>query len=146
MIIIAPFAKQMKNEMPHAKNYPFFPELLKMIKNEHVIQIGIDGEQQLTKDFRIDLTIGEIENLIRICRTWISVDSFLPHMAKHLGKSGIVLWSRSDPNIFGYPENINLLKDRKYLRKNQFAIWEVVVLNPETFVSPEIVYQALYPL
>lgn len=145
MIIIAPFAKQMKNGMPHAKDFPFWNELLDMIK-EHVIQIGIEGEQQLTKDFKKDLTIGEIENLIRTCRTWISVDSFLPHMAKHLCKPGIVLWSRSDPNIFGYPENINLLKDRKYLRKNQFAIWEVVVLNPETFVSPEIVYQALYPL
>jgi hypothetical protein len=66
-------------------------------------------------------------------------------MAKHLGKPGIVLWSVSDPEIFGYPENLNLLKDRKYLRKDQFAVWEAVTLDPETFVGPEEVYRALYP-
>jgi hypothetical protein len=143
MILIAPFAKQMKNNMPHAKNYPFWNELLLMIK-EPVIQIGIAEEKKLVADFRTDLEICIIEKLIMECRIWVSVDSFLPHMAKHINKRGIVLWSVSDPNIFGYPENINLLKDRKYLRKNQFAVWEDVVLNPESFVSPEILYQALY--
>jgi hypothetical protein len=144
MILIAPFARKMRNGMPHAKDYPFWSELLKMIK-EPVVQIGVTGEKRLTKDFRKDLELPELEKLVMECRTWVSVDSFLPHLAKHLGKTGIVLWSLSDPDIFGYPENVNLLKDRTYLRSDQFAIWEAVTLNPEAFVGPEVVYAALYP-
>jgi ADP-heptose:LPS heptosyltransferase len=144
MILIAPFARKMRNGMPHAKDFPFWSELLKMI-DEHVVQVGTTGEKRLTKDFRKDLPLPELEKLILECKNWVSVDSFLPHMAKHLGKPGIVLWSVSDPEIFGYPENLNLLKDRKYLRKDQFAVWEAVTLDPETFVGPEEVYRALYP-
>jgi len=145
MIIISPWASKVNEDgSPNAKDFPYWTELLKMIK-EPVVQIGLDGEQQLTKDFRKDLTIGEIENLIIECRTWISVDTFLPHFCYPIGKPGIVIWSVSDPNIFGYAQNINLLKDRKYLRKEQFSFWKGVVRNPEAFVSPEVVYRALYP-
>ena len=61
------------------------------------------------------------------------------HLAWDEKKSGIVLWSVSDPLIFGHPENTNLLENRDNLSKNQFLWWEATEHNPNSFVKPEIV-------
>lgn len=105
--------------------------------DEPVIQVGIDGEQQLTTDFRRNLTLTDLKQLIMECRTWISCDSFFQHLAWSMGKQGVVLWSVSDPNIYGHPENINLLRSRDNLAENQFLWWESVDHNPEFFVRPQ---------
>jgi len=142
MIVIHPFAKPLQNGKENPKNYPYWKELLGSI-NEPVIQIGVEGEEQLVDDFRKDLSIAELKGLIAQCRTWIAVDSFFQHLAWSKGKQGIVLWSVSDPNIFGHPENINLLNDRSYLAINQFLWWDYTPHNPEAFVKPE---EVLYHL
>jgi ADP-heptose:LPS heptosyltransferase len=137
MILISPFSKKLRNGMPkHPKDYPYWKKLVKLLK-DNIIQIGIEGEKKLTKDFRKNLSLKEIEELVKECKYWISVDSFLPHLAKHIGKTGVVIWSVSDPEIFGYKENLNILKDRKYLRKNQFSIWEQESYNEDAFLKPE---------
>lgn len=142
MIIISPFAKQMREPKPHPKNYPYWKELVKLI-NEPIVQVGIDGEEQLVDDFRKNLSLTELKSLVLECRTWISVDSFFQHFCWDLEKYGIVLFGQSDPNIFGHPENVNLLKSRKYLREQQFWWWEQTDLIPESFVKPEEVIKAL---
>jgi hypothetical protein len=68
----------------------------------------------------------------------------MQHFGWSMGKQGIVLWSVSDPNIYGHPENINLLKDRSYLAKNQFLWWDFVEYNADAFVSPEEVIYNLH--
>ena len=45
--------------------------------------------------------------------------------------------------LFGYEQNINLLKDRKYLRQNQFDIWENDVFTEEAFVAADVVVNAV---
>jgi hypothetical protein len=50
-----------------------------------------------------------------------------------------VIWSQSNPLIFGHEENINLLKDKKYLRKEQFYLWEQCEYNKDAFVEPTTV-------
>jgi hypothetical protein len=135
MIIISPYAQKLRNNNNNPKNYPWWPDLISMI-NEPIIQVGIDGEQQLVDDFRKNLSLNELKDLVLQCRTWISVDSFFQHFAWDIGKYGIVLWGQSDPNIFGHPENINLLKDRKYLREKQFWWWEQCDYNADVFVKP----------
>lgn len=132
----------MREDKPHPKNYPWWPELVSKI-DEPIIQVGIAGEEQLVSDFRKNLPIVELRALIRQCRTWISVDSFFQHLAWDEGKKGIVLFAQSDPNIFGHPENVNLLTDRKYLREKQFWWWEQCSFNPDAFVKPEVVLAAL---
>jgi ADP-heptose:LPS heptosyltransferase len=104
---------------------------------QHVVQVGVSGEQQLVDDFRPDLSLDQLKILLFQSKTWISVDSFFQHFAWDLGKPGIVLWGQSDPNIFGHPENINLLKDRKYLREKQFWLWEQCEYVEDAFVKPE---------
>lgn len=136
MIIISPYSKKMPDGKPNPKNYPFWPELIALI-DEPIIQIGIEGENQLVPDFRKNLSIAELKDLLKECRTWISCDSFFQHLAWSEKKQGIVLWSITDPLIFGHPENINLLKDRSYLSPRQFVWMSEQTFNLDAFVSPE---------
>lgn len=135
MIIISPYSKALRNGKQNPKNYPYWPELIEMI-NQPIIQVGIDGETQLVPDFRRNLTLSGLKDLINQCDTWISCDSMFQHLAWSLNKSGIVLWSVSDPLIFGHPENINLLKSRSCLSEEQFFWWEFVEHDPNKFVKP----------
>lgn len=136
MILISPYSKKLVNGKRNPKNYPYWKELIALI-DEPVVQVGVDGEEQLVDDFRKNLTIPELRKLMQECRTWISCDSFMQHFGWSEGKQGIVLWSVSDPIIYGHPENINLLKDRSYLANNQFLWWDFVEYNADAFVSPE---------
>jgi ADP-heptose:LPS heptosyltransferase len=75
----------------------------------------------------------------------LSIDSFVPHLARYYKCKAkvVVLWGKSDPLIFGYSEHINLLKDRKYLKTQQFQWWKDEPYNPEVFVSPEEVFNVI---
>ena len=132
----------MREPKPHPKNYPYWKEVISMI-HEPIVQVGMEGEEQLVEDFRKSLPLTQVADLVRQCRTWVSVDSFFQHFAWDLGKLGVVLFGQSDPNIFGHPENTNLLKDRKYLREKQFWIWEQCEFNAEAFVDPQVVIDSL---
>lgn len=144
MIIISPYSKALNNGNENPKNYPYWTQLIQLIpKNIHIVQVGIEGEKQLVDDFRKNLSIEQLKDLIQECHTWIGCDSFFQHLAWTMRKKGIVLWSVSDPNIFGHPENINLLKNKSYLVNNQFLWWEFVPLNPDAFVKPEEVVKYL---
>jgi len=136
MIIISPFSKKLINGKRNPKNYPYWKELIELI-DEPIIQVGVEGEEQLVKDFRKNLPVSELRKLLQECRTWVSCDSFFQHLGWDEGKQGIVLWSVSDPLIFGHPENINLLKDRSNLVENQFLWWEFVEHKSDRFVKPK---------
>ena len=142
MIIISPYAKALKSGKTNPKNYPYWKELIRLI-DEPIVQVGIEGEEQLVPDFRKNLSLKELEILVNDCKTWISCDSFFQHFCWDRQKYGIVLWSVSDPLIFGHPENINLLKDRNNLVQNQFLWWEHTEHDADKFVSPEIVIESL---
>ena len=142
MIIIAPYAQKLRTGKLNPKNYPYWKELIAQI-DEPIIQVGVEGEEQLVENFLIDQPIDELRKLIQTCRTWIGVDSFFQHLAWDEGKKGIVLWGPSDPLIFGHPENINLLKDRSHLVNNQFMWWEATEHQNERFVEPQIVLEYL---
>ena len=142
MILISPYSKKLVNGKQNPKNYPYWKELIKLI-DEPIIQVGIDGEEQLVPEFCKNLPIARLKELIAECRTWIGCDSFFQHLAWDCKKPGIVLWSVSDPLIYGHPENINLLKNRDYLALNQFLWWDFTEYNPDAFVLPEEVVKFL---
>jgi ADP-heptose:LPS heptosyltransferase len=143
MILIAPFAKPLQNGKLNPKNYPYWKELIALI-DEPIIQVGVEGEEQLVPDFRKNLPLTELKALLCECRTWIGVDSFFQHLGWAEGKQGIALWSVSDPLIYGHPENTNLLKDRVYLAQNQFLWWDFTEHKNEAFVSPQEVIKFLH--
>lgn len=142
MIIISPYAKALPNGQENPKNYPYWEEVISKIE-EPIIQIGVQGEKQLVKDFRNNLSLQQLAELVKECKTWISVDSFFQHFCWDLNKQGVVIFSQSDPLIFGHKENVNLLKDRKYLRPDQFWLWTQAEYNIDAYVTPEEVCEAL---
>jgi ADP-heptose:LPS heptosyltransferase len=142
MILISPFARKLRSGKKHPKDYPYWSEVIQQI-DEEIIQLGIEGEEQLVDDFRKNLPLYELALLVAECKTWISVDSFLQHFCWDLHKPGIVIFGQSDPKIFGHNENTNLLKDRLYLREKQFWLWEQAEYLEESFVEPEVVLTAL---
>lgn len=142
-ILISPYSHKLRNGNRNAKNYPFWEELILLLKDHRLIQIGIEGEERLCEDFRAGLSMKQIVWILREANLFISVDNFLPHMAHHYGKRGIVVFSQSDPEIFGYKENINIIKDRKFLRTNQFDSWELCPYNKEAFESPQEILKAV---
>lgn len=142
MIIISPFAQTLKDGKRNPKNYPYWKELIALI-DEPIVQIGKAGEEHLVEDVRHNLSLEDLAELTKTCRTWIGVDSFFQHFAWDLGKPGIVLWGQSDPVIFGHPENVNLLKGREYLREKQFWLWEQCEYRDDCWVSPEEVVKYL---
>lgn len=142
MIVISPYARKLQSGKKNPKDYPCWKELIALI-DEPIIQVGVEGEEPLVSDFRTNLSLEELAELIKACRTWISVDSFFQHYACDIGKPGIVLWGQSDPNIFGHPENINLLKSREYLRDNQFWNWELCENRHDCWVTPEVISEFL---
>ena len=53
MIIIAPFAKSLINNKRNPKNYPYWDKLIKLT-HEKIVQVGVEGEEQLVYDFKKD--------------------------------------------------------------------------------------------
>ena len=116
-----------------AKSYPHWDRFLALARDHEIKKI----EGMMEEEAIIDL--------VNWCDVWISIDTFLPHLIKwHKLKPGIVIWGKSDPLIFGYSTNTNLLKDRKYLRTEQFRWWFDEKHDPEVFVSPVVVFGEIH--
>lgn len=148
-VCIAPYAARMPNDLPNPKNPPWWAELVAMLNAEghEVIQLGVKGEPridgvgQCIQNFPLDKLI----NVIRDCDMWISVDSWLPHFCATMRlQSGIVIWAQSNPKIWGYKHNVNLLRDKAYLREYQYAHWWDCPYNADAFVTPATVMDALH--
>lgn len=150
-ILISPCSQKLRvkeNESlrNNPKNYPYWLQVIESLKTKGytTLQVGVAGEP----DFKADelykgLSLHNLHNLLCTCDTWISVDNFFGHFATYYKKPGIVIFGRSDPKLFGYEQNINLLKDRKYLRQNQFDIWENDIFTEEAFVAADVVVDAV---
>jgi len=145
-VLISPYSKVMRNGKRNPKNYPFWAEVIKVLQRKklHVIQIGLEGEEKLNaNEFAFNKTLDELGELLEVSTTWASVDNFFHHFCYLKERPGVVVFGRSDPQIFGHPINENLLKDRCYLRAAQFNFWEEVEYSTECFVEPEVVIDTI---
>lgn len=142
MILIHCHAAPLRTGMPNPKTFDRWPALVPLLP-QPIVQIGSASEDRYVDDFRADLPLSEIRQLVVACDFWVSVDSFLPHLAHHIPKPGVVIWSKSDPTHFGYPENLNLLKSRSYLRPRQFRIWDEESFDPGAFMDPAAIATAI---
>lgn len=152
-ILIFPWAKKLRNgEKRNPKDYPFWPELIELLKKDFfekkesskIIQVSLSGEDIIGGDeLVLDKSFKEISEMIKNCDLVITVDSMASHLSWYLKKRAVVLFGQSDPKIFGHFENLNLLKDRKYLRKDPFNIYEGLPCNDEAFYKPEEVIEKM---
>jgi len=161
-IIISPYSQKLPPEtfknnvnpsMVNPKNYPYWDEFLVLLKKElpdiEVVQIGVAGEEVLKEATNIkhNLSQEELYKLVQDCDAWFSVDNFFNHFCSYYKiKNGFVLFGQSDPNIYGYKQNTNLLKDRKYLRPDQYGFWWDRPYIKEAFVSAEELLKRVIPV
>lgn len=144
-ILISPNTQSLGREV-HPKYYPYWQEIVDLfIADGHkVTQIGIKDEEKFDScDYIWDKSISELSIILKNYDIRISVDSFLQHLCWFVGLDCVCIFSQSDPLIYGHPENLNILKDRKYLRENQHATWNQVKYRPEAFLSAEKVYDKI---
>lgn len=146
-VIISPYSKQMRNGQKNPKNFPHWAVLVEKLwmRGIRVVQVGAPGEEKIAgvHDFKFGLKLSELKAMLEKSETWVSVDNFFNHFATFHGRRGVAIFSRSDPRIFGYDQNINLLKDRSYLRPNQFEMWEQDTFREDAFVSADAVLDAI---
>ena len=147
-IIISPWAKTPRTGIFCAKNYPFWNNVTEKLKDSFdLIQVGAGQETKLKYCTQIfNAPLRELKTLLLDCKTWISVDNFFHHFAHYYNKKGIVIFGPSDPNLFGYKENVNLIKSRNNIRRDQFAMWDNETHDPKIFISPDKVVESVITL
>lgn len=151
-VVLQPYAARLFNGNRNPKNYPWFNVVVETLSREgyEVIQIGSKGEDRIhgVAQFIVGWPLMKLKAVVEDADTFLAVDSFLPHFA-HVEcnrKRGVIVWSLSDPAIWGHPENLNLLKSRSYLREFQFQSWQEVPYNYDAFVEPTEVIAAVKQL
>lgn len=149
-IIISPWSRALRNGQENPKNFPLksWSEVTTTLSKEgyDITQTGVGNEvvlPEVTTAF-FNHTLKELKEEMDKNDLFISVDNFFQHFAHLHNKKGIVIFSQSNPKIFGHPENVNLLKDEKYLRPLQFDIWESCKYNPDAYVEPSVVIDAVH--
>lgn len=147
-VIISPYSARL-NGIPNPKDYPHWEYLVGLIvaAGGKVVQIGVEGERKIkgVDNFVVSPKWDNITKLVAWADYAISVDNFFHHLCHHHNQRCIVLFSQSDPKIFGHPENINLLKGREYLRPEwcQFLSWHSSVYDKDAYVHPYAVIEAM---
>jgi hypothetical protein len=97
------------------KVYPHFAELVSLLKarfpNVPIVQIGNESSTKLA-GVDIDLigrtTLNEAAGLLRGSRLHIDNEGGLVHVARSFGTPCCVIFGPTDPDYFGYPDNINI--------------------------------------
>ncbi len=150
-IILAPYSTRLSTGKMNPKNPPegFWQIVVsKLVALGHeVIQIGMIGEERIegVSQHFTNWPLKAIREVLKGADCFLTVDSFLHHFvwAEKINKRGVVVWSQSDPLIWGHSENVNLLKGRQYLRLLQYQSWPEAVYNADAFVSPDEVVDAV---
>jgi len=143
-VLLSCWSKPLRDGKHNAKNpsEEWWLKLISLLKEKGytVWQCGQGEEKKLaTADAHIwDKDLWKLGEDIEKCVAWVSPDNFMGHWALlQFKKPGIVIWSQSDPDIFGHAANVNLLKDKKYLREKQFELWEAATWNADAFPTTE---------
>lgn len=151
-VLIHPYAARLPSNTLNPKNFPHWAEVVRGLNlaGYDVIQVGLQGEERIVGvgEFVAGWSLKKLRPLVEDACTFAAVDSFFPHFV-HVEcgqKPGVVIWGQSDPALWGHPENINLLRDRKFLRPFQFASWTETHFAPEVFVPADEVVQAVVKL
>jgi ADP-heptose:LPS heptosyltransferase len=79
----------------------------------------LQGVEPLTLPFR------ELYAVFPLSTKRLFIDSFAQHVAAALDLPSTVVWIGNKPEVFGYPENINVLPNAKYINElNKFSYLE----------------------
>lgn len=133
-ILVAPNTNRYEGKK-NAKEYPFWDEFYKLLEKENAHVKVVEGK----------IPYKEIVDMVKWSDAVVTVDSFLPHLIEFykIPKKVIVLYGKSDVDLFGYPNHIALIKDRKNMRKDRYNWWKDEPYDPSVFVLPEEIIKHL---
>lgn len=142
-VVICPYSNKLPNEKNNPKNFPYWEQVVSSLKKKgiYIVQVGGKNEDPIegVNEVRLGESFARLKEILDRSDTFICVDTFFQHFAKYHNRTGIVIFSLSDPEIFGHKENINLLKSKDYLRPNQFSHWWESEYNLDSFISADVV-------
>ena len=89
---------------------PIVEQIIEYFKNDYTIlhikrqdQINYNNTLQALDDFR------SLAILISLSKKRLLIDSSAMHIAQAIGMSSVVTWVGTNPNVFGYENNINII-------------------------------------
>jgi len=96
------------------RNYPHY--LAQIVVNElskdfDVLNFGHQNEPEFLNSRRLECSIPVLHELLKLSRTFVSIDSCLQHCAVSANKSGVVIWGNTKANQSGYIIHNNLCED-----------------------------------
>lgn len=144
----------------------YWKELVSLLtKDFDVVQVGGAKEKPIegVTTYLMGLTsIRQTMSLVKNALTTVSVDSFIGHVSPAVGKTGVVLFGRSNPYIFGHDSNINVWIDGSCELNDMFCgrpqsywgdnvmykgttkLWECPNRTCMKAIKPELVYQKVF--
>lgn len=93
--------------------------------NYRILHIKLPEQPQLQGVEEIALPFRELYAVFTLSSKRVFIDSFAQHVAAGLGLQSTVLWIGNKPEIYGYPEHINVLSTANKVRElNRFSYLE----------------------
>jgi hypothetical protein len=97
----------------------YFSKSYRILHIKSPEQPNLQGVEPLTLPFR------ELYACFPLSTKRLFIDSFGQHVAAALGLQSTVVWIGNKPEIFGYPENINIQPNAQYINElNKFSYLE----------------------
>ena len=94
-------------------------------KKYRILHIKAPEQPQLQNVEELILPFREIYAVFPLSTKRVFIDSFAQHVAAGLGLQSTVLWIGNKPEIYGYPEHINILSTAKKINElNKFSYLE----------------------
>ena len=86
-------------------------------KSYRILHIRNGDQPALQNVELLNLPHRELYAVFPLSAKRIFIDSFAQHVAAALGLQSTVLWVGNKPEVFGYPEHINILPNAQYTRE-----------------------------
>jgi ADP-heptose:LPS heptosyltransferase len=95
-------------------------KIINKFKNDYqIVHIKRQDQMSFTNTTQALDSFRSIAYLISISEKCLFIDSFAQHLAKAVNKKAVVLWSATEPEMFGYDSHINI-KANKYTKEPQY--------------------------
>lgn len=91
-------------------------------KSYRILHIKSPEQPVLENVEPVILPFRELYAVFELSSKRLFIDSFAQHVAAALDLQSTVVWIGNKPDVFGYPENINIVPNAKYVRElNKFS-------------------------
>jgi hypothetical protein len=94
-------------------------------KNYRILHLRREDQPALQGAEMVNLPHRELYAIFPMSKKRIFIDSFGQHVAAALNLQSTVVWIANKPEVFGYPENFNILPNANVVREfNKFSYME----------------------